>query len=638
MELINEYFKFIPNIYFLVIITLIFLLINEFKFSSKNLKEKITISYALLIVLKYLNLISIRFIILISMFLYFFVIELINNKDNKLPIYGVVNYLLDYLFKLFFKYNYAGFIISLIIVSNKSMVIFTKIFGDLGNNIIVILSAITYLITVNSIYKNKFNTLSLDEIKDKMNEIIPFQDYQHDKRLEDFAEILTYYEDKSYFSRNNSYNWISCEFIKYKYKRVKSNQVGWLYNISIIGEIFRNIATTTQIVYKLISRIYKIFIKCFKIILKVLRKKKKIYTIRSIIRGYSTIEMQLIRTIALKDGYRLIFHRKIYELIYSNLFFKSLKEYYKYYRYNNTREYKYYLLEIYINVAPSFINGKKYRSIKELCSDRENILEIPNEEFFLYVLGLANRTFDKTNIVNYYCPIELDYKLLILFTKKLLDNVDYIPDEYGIGIKLMLTDNLKGKKFPIELYFEMDRKFEDIRKYIKDCFCIKRDLEVYVENLIEVLYDNCLSEKAFELLDINYLELIKIVDKVKISELLDICNHNIKTINITYNVEIGIGKAYGEEDGIKYRFHNNEKSIHNDIPHIHCKYGKEEIRIKLLDCNIMDNKSFKSPTKTKKARRYVKKNQKELLEIWENVVDKDNVLNKKILKSSKLRS
>ena len=60
-----------------------------------------------------------------------------------------------------------------------------------------------------------------------------------------------------------------------------------------------------------------------------LRIVKFIKNIKRIIRGYSTIEMQLMRTIAIKESYGYTFRRKTFEIIYSKLFLDSLCKYYK---------------------------------------------------------------------------------------------------------------------------------------------------------------------------------------------------------------------------------------------------------------------------------------------------------------------
>ena len=79
-----------------------------------------------------------------------------------------------------------------------------------------------------------------------------------------------------------------------------------------------------------------------------------------------------------------------------------------------------------------------------------------------------------------------------------------------------------------------------------------------------------------------------------------------------------IGDDVGRCRGIHFLFHTNEKDIHHR-PHIHCKCGSEEFRVDLKSLKIID-KEFKSKTKTKKALKMIKINQKDLIRYWDNVV------------------
>ena len=130
-------------------------------------------------------------------------------------------------------------------------------------------------------------------------------------------------EDKTYFERRNTYNLISLEYARYKYIEFKNNQCKKIYRLIFIG----NIVCCIHIFIKIIKNIMLILIKILKNINALLFRKKKI---SNIFIGHATIEMQLIRTIALDDGYSMTFRRKVYEYVYSTIFFHSLKDYYGY--------------------------------------------------------------------------------------------------------------------------------------------------------------------------------------------------------------------------------------------------------------------------------------------------------------------
>lgn len=635
-ELIASMLSNTNNIYFWVVLLLIVLFVSEIKINKDNLKEKFIFSYLLLIILRFMGLLPIKFILIFTVPFYFIFIELIFNKEkNKIIISNPFFYVIDYLYIMIFKYHYLGFLLSLFVISEYYYSNVIYLFPDTVTTYYVLglLSLIIYLYTINKISFNKFNTLSFNEIIDKMENIISFKNYNHDYRLEDFVKILSWYEDKSFFDRKNDYNLFNYSFIKYKFYRVFNRRVNKIYNIKIIGIILKYLITIFIVIFKIFRNIFYKFKNIFILIYKIIKKKKKIYSIRSIIRGYSTIEMQLLRTLALKDGYNCTIQRKFYEVIYTNVFFKSLKNTYKYYYYGDLKEYKYYLLELYIRVAPTFINNLRYDNIQLLFKDRNNIFELTNEEFLIFTLGLSNKEISFDKIDKYFCPIEIDRMRFVKALEEVLGYQKHFePDSNGVPIKIMLFDNIRGKRYPITLYFDYDKKLNDIMVYIKEYFCDK-GLKAIIYNIESLLFHETLNKNS-----INFLNIPVIDSRGKFTSILDLTVDDLimlgalryKYLEITYNCDIGIGGTIGNEAGIKYYFHNNEKSIHAHLPHINCKYGEEDIRINLITFEVLDNKKFKSPVKTKRAIDYVKKNQEYLLDIWDNVVDKDNVLNKKI--------
>lgn len=639
-EIISKVFDGNNSIYFWVIIAIIVLFISEIKLNSDYLKEKVLFSYLILIILRFLGLIPIKFILPFSFIIYFVFIEFIYNKGrSKLIINNPFYYLIDFFYVMIFRYHIIGFILSLLIISNyfyNSIIDYFPLLDCIYTYYVLgSFSLIIYLFTISRVYINKFNTLCFDEIIDKMEHIVSFKNYKHDKRLEPFTEILSWYEDRSFLNRKNSFNLLNWSFVSYKFNRVKSNRKSWVYNIIFIGGILKDFVTLIIIGYKIIKSIVLKIINTIKLFIKIIKKKRKLYSIRTIIRGYSTIEMQLLRTLALKDGYECTIQRKFYELIYTDVFFKSLKNTYRYYVYSNLDEYKYYLLELYIRVAPTFINGKRYDNINLLFKDRDNIFELTNEEFFLFTLGLSNKLISFERIDYYYCPIELDRMRHVKALEEVLNyQISIVPDTEGIPIKIMLFDNIRVKRYPITLYFNYSKKLIDVIKYIKDFYC-DRGLEAIPSNIKYYLYSNVLNKESLELINIPIFDYNgEFTDLLNLSivDLETLCDIHNKYLEVIYNCEFGLGGAVGYENGIKYYFNNNEKSIHVNFPHINCKYAEENIRINLMTLEIMDNKKFKSPVKTKKALNYVKDNQEKLLDIWENVVDKDNVLNKKVRK------
>ena len=83
----------------------------------------------------------------------------------------------------------------------------------------------------------------------------------------------------------------------------------------------------------------------------------------------------------------------------------------------------------------------------------------------------------------------------------------------------------------------------------------------------------------------------------------------------------GIGKSVGYSEGIHFIIHTDEKDKHEKYPHVHAKYQDEELFIYLKDASIVDDKSFKNPSKTKAAKKFILDHQEELLDSWNKITD-----------------
>lgn len=122
--------------------------------------------------------------------------------------------------------------------------------------------------------------------------------------------------------------------------------------------------------------------------------------------------MQIIRTLGIKSGYENhIFCRKIYEIIYSKIFFTSLRRYMNklYLDTSGCCTFKEYLLIIYIKIAPIKLNNTKYSNMLKAWNSND-IRQISDEQFFISILGLSYRWIS-TNILFNYSRIISEYSL-----------------------------------------------------------------------------------------------------------------------------------------------------------------------------------------------------------------------------------
>lgn len=137
---------------------------------------------------------------------------------------------------------------------------------------------------------------------------------------------------------------------------------------------------------------------------------------------------------------------------------------------------------------------------------------------------------------------------------------------------------------------------------------------------------------------INYTELIKLIKNEILIELNEFklenlyFKNNIPMVESVLNQYISddklemiyknivypeCAKIYSRIDGLTFFFHTNENN-HKFYPHIHVRYGEEEIAIGLKNFKITGH--MKNKNKVKFALQYTIKNSKKMLEEWNNLI------------------
>ncbi len=208
---------------------------------------------------------------------------------------------------------------------------------------------------------SSFETISLYELRKSFNKYLIYQIKFSDDLRKRF-DLLCELEDKTYFQRNNSYNFLSFRFIKIKINQIRNN------------------------------------VKDKKSLKSICDDSVKFVKNSIMIRGYSTLEMQLVRIIAVKSDYRKnIFRRKIYELVFTRVFFSSLRQEYEKYIYLNRNNFKEYLLYVYCKNVTTVIDGKRIPMVKYF-NNQKNIAEWELEKMFIACMGLSGRVLSKENL------------------------------------------------------------------------------------------------------------------------------------------------------------------------------------------------------------------------------------------------
>lgn len=390
--------------YVLLIILLSCMMFTKIEIDRQNIRIKIAITYILLYLLVFFNAADIKTILIILFIISFVFLEFVFIDDFKRKIMKKrIYFILDYIYQIIFEYKVGYLVISLLLISSslkcfiKFILIKLHIFFFIIEYIpilkicytifVPLISILLLIKAIIQIINNEFETKTFEEIFNDIEKIKPFSGFGRNSTLIDYCEILTFKEDKSYFYRKESYNWISLSFIKYRLERMYNSCMKYHFKgnnpiikgVNKIITFFYYLIRMTHILIKYSKRIIKILYNAF------INRKK----ITNYMRGYSTIEMQLIRTLAVKDGYTThTYQRKIYEFIYSTVFFDSLKSYYNYHEYNNLHEFKYYVIYLYIMIAPVRINGTQYNNIKELYNKKQ-LNDITIEEFYIWTFGLS---------------------------------------------------------------------------------------------------------------------------------------------------------------------------------------------------------------------------------------------------------
>ena len=148
-------------------------------------------------------------------------------------------------------------------------------------------------------------------------------------------------------------------------------------------------------------------------------------------RGYSTIPMQLIRTLGIKYGYKCKIRRKIYEFIYPKMFFGGIQRLLGADFVARRGRYKEYLLYIYFHVAKTYLKDatfSKFLNAFDMQYHQKNKIDIyncSNEGIFIACMGLNKRAgkLSEENIDYYLQPIPVH-----LDRQKILDMVDKMMD------------------------------------------------------------------------------------------------------------------------------------------------------------------------------------------------------------------
>ena len=314
-------------------------------------------------------------LLLISLFIYF---ELFEDHFKKILLKNIVDKILDFLYIISTEYAFIIYTLSLLFSSEF-------LNNSVGTNEKLCLYGLSFILLYISCInaaKEKYKIKTFDSIKKMIDGVKDYRSYlELEEPLRD-PECILIIEDKNYFYRGEKYTFL-CKF--YFQKRYLNKMKDYLIRL-----------------------------------LKSREKKKKL---ERAIRGYSTIEMQLLRTLAIEEGYSCVIRRKLYELLYSRIFLRNLRRYYK--KCNCIVEpFKEYLLYIYASVAPCLNKGGEKRFNEVIRKDRKNLFSYTKEELFVLTLCFSGK-IKKHDVMQTYeneiIQLNLNTEILKRFILQLQD-------------------------------------------------------------------------------------------------------------------------------------------------------------------------------------------------------------------------
>lgn len=351
------------NYVFIYLLTLIMFLKPE----KLEDNQKIYMAYLITFFIDLVNTLPTLWILFISILVLFLYVEYFENSSFKRDVMTKIHHkVIDFLYVMIFQYCLIRYICLLFLNTNFIMEYIQNIFGAYSLNILFIARLILFGWLTNSMFSLPWKIKKFDEIQREMETISKIYDLSDDINEEKFR-IVILLEDKSYYQRKSLGTVFSWAYLKD-------------YAFAKLCENFK---------HKNESKLNK--------------KKNKI------LRGYSTIEAQLIRSIGIEKGYNgnffNIVKRKLFELIYTELVFSNLAKYYKKNEYfEDRKKMKDYLLYIYLHKARVQVKDRKCIGLKELFGV-SNIEDLDECQLFIGVLSFSKYDSQLDEIKNYALSI-----------------------------------------------------------------------------------------------------------------------------------------------------------------------------------------------------------------------------------------
>jgi len=327
-------------------------------------------------------------IVLILLITFIFLEYLTEDIKKITLITNLVYKIYDYTFMMFFQYHFFWILLAFVTLHVSHCL-------SAHQMLLKGVSIIPLFLGAHLTISQPFKIKSITDMCHVFETYPPYQ-FEYREKMQEKFELLCAFEDKTYFQRKDSYSCISFEYIKYFLKN------HGFPKLNFFKKALSNVSTP-QKMYRMGSRIFK--------------------------RGYSTPEMQLLRTVGILRGYdKYKIQRKIFEILYSKIIFSSLKEYHKANTYLALNHYRHYLLYVYFQTVMTKINGRKCTPLSSAFKNRNDVSNWSMDGLFVACLGLSFREVSDYQLTLFSEIID-DFGLNVARIKELNDQY---PDEFPL--------------------------------------------------------------------------------------------------------------------------------------------------------------------------------------------------------------
>lgn len=374
-----------------IIFIFFFAMIAIYNYSDLKEYQRMAIIYISVYALAVLNIVGIKMALLLLIVSLFCFFEIFTSDEMKFkilvnPIYKAV----DFIYISIFQYSFGGICLALLLLKIKLPETFDK-----QNIIFRTLSFLFIVWTLTAILQQKYVIHTFGEMY-RVFTYFPINKIEFNDKLYEACNILVSIEDKRYFERE-AYSFFSVKYI-----------------ISLIKGKIASQRGGKKVIYVLVNG------------------NRFIKNIFDESRGYSTVPMQLVRSLGIKRGYNYKYRRKIFEILYSRMFFKGIERMFNEDKVTQRQYFKEYLLYIYFHKVNTFLGDatfSKFLNAFDMKYNRKNekdIYDCTNEGIFIACMGLSKRA---TNItpenIDYYLQsienVQLDAEIICDMVEKMMD-------------------------------------------------------------------------------------------------------------------------------------------------------------------------------------------------------------------------